>query len=144
MRSHYPRTVAEVLDPQKRYKPAALRAVRAFARLRPFAGTVAERQVKFQVLNRALAEAYCVEAPNLVFETNEERDSGASCYVPATNTVILQGRLSVVSFLHEWGHRLYGRSERTACRWSINLFRRCFPRSFSRCRFDGHMLRATR
>ena len=49
------------------------------------------------------------------------------------------GRLSVVTFLHEFGHAL-GYGERGACRWSINLFRRCFPRSFARCRQAGHTL----
>lgn len=138
----YPNSVAEVVDPRKRFKPAALRAVRAFARSRPFFGSVAERQEKFRVLNAALANAYGVAEPKLVFGTDQSRDSGSSCYIPRLNTIILRGRLSVVTFLHEWGHRLHGRSEYKACRWSLNLFRRCFPKSWSRLRFDGHMVRA--
>jgi hypothetical protein len=140
----YPRSVAEVLDPDKGYKSAALRAVGEFARSKPWRGTVAERQEKFRSLNAALAVAYGVSEPCLVFEIDERRDSGGSCYVPATQRIILRGRLSVVSYLHEFAHFRFGRSERTACRWSNNLFRRCFPRSWSRLTFDGHMVRAKR
>ena len=60
-------------------------------------------------------------------------------YHPATHTITLEGRLSVVTFLHEFGHaRGYG--ERGACRFSINPFRRVFPRLFARCRRVGHTL----
>jgi hypothetical protein len=44
-----------------------------------------------------------------------------------------------VTFLHEFAHAR-GFDERQACRWSINLFRRCFPRSFASCRQVGHTL----
>lgn len=144
MSINYPRTVAEVLDSKKQYKPAVLRAVRAFARSKPWRGTVPERQGKFRSLHAALAAAYGVPAPILVFETDDAVGSGASSYSPATDTIAVCGRLSVVTFLHEWGHRLFGRSERKAVSWSINLFRRCFPKSFAHCGHDGHMLRARR
>ena len=135
---NYP-TVAEVLDPNRRYKPAVLRALRAFAKSKPWAGSIEERQAKFRTLHSALAAAYYLEAPKLIFG-DPERDSGSSCFIPSANTIILHG-LSVVSFLHEFAHFLFGRSEQKACSWSINVFRRCFPKSFSRCRFDGQMLR---
>lgn len=138
----YPSSVEEVLDPNKRYRRAALRAVKAFARSKPYVGTIAERKAKFRILNAALAAAYDLPAPRLVFETNETRDSGSSCFVPANDTIILRGRLSVVSYLHEFAHFRFGRSEVQACRWSINLFRRCFPRSWVRVTFEGHMVRA--
>lgn len=139
---NYPESVAEVLDETITYKPAVLRAVRCFAKMKPWRGTVEERQEKFRWLNRALAEAYGVEEPRLVFGTDESRDSGSSCYIPSLNTIILRGTLSFVTFAHEWAHRLFGRSEHQAARWSINLFRRVFPKSFARCRWDGHMVRA--
>src|SRR5688572_23068258 len=104
MSTNYPRTVAEVLNPQKRFKPDVLRAVRAFARSKPWRGSVAERQDKFRMLNAALAAAYAIEPPQLVFGTDEAHSSGSSCYMPAMDTMMLRGRLSVVTFLHEWGH----------------------------------------
>ena len=137
-RANYPATVQEVLDPAVRFKPAALRAVRAFARSKPWRGTFAERWEKFITLRQALSEVYGI-APILEFWGEEGGHSGSSCFVPRRNTIILRGRLSVVTFLHEFAHAR-GADERQACRWSINLFRRCFPRSFARCRAVGHTL----
>ena len=45
----------------------------------------------------------------------------------------------MLTYLHEFAHAR-GYDERGACRWSLNLFRRCFPRSFARCRPVGHTL----
>lgn len=142
MNNDYPNTVLECLQPNRKYSPAVLRAVKAFARSKPWRGTVTERQEKFRTLNNALAAAYSVEPPILEFG-DPDADSGSSCFIPATNTIRLVG-LSVVSFLHEVAHARFGASERTACIWSINLFARIFPKSFARCRHDGHMLRAPR
>lgn len=138
-RANYPRTVREVLSDMK-FKPAALRAVRAFAWSKPWRGTIAERKAKFRRLNRDLARAYGLPKPRLVFHHVEaDRFSGASCYRPAVHTITLAGRLSVVTFLHEFAHAR-GYDERQACRWSLNLFRRVFPRSFARCQSDAHTL----
>jgi hypothetical protein len=141
MSHDYPSTVAEILNLNKKFKPAVLRAVKAFARSKPWRGTIAERQDKFRQANRRLARAFNVVEPILLFETDERQDSGASCYIPGTRTIVLRGKLSITTFFHEVFHHVYGPDERVACD-SINLFRRCFPRSFARCRHDGHMLRS--
>jgi hypothetical protein len=139
-RPNYPATVPEVLDPAFRFKPAALRAVRAFARSKPWRGTLAQRKNKFRRLNRRLAAAYGIARPRLVFAgVAAGTPSGASNYRPASHTITLAGKLSVVTYLHEFGHAR-GFDERRTCCWSINLFRRCFPRSFARCRAVGHTL----
>lgn len=128
----YPRTVAEVLDDTITYRPAVLAAMRTFRRARPWVGTPRARGAKLRALNDALALAYGIDAPRL-------RTGGtAASYSPGTHTITLD-RLSVVTFLHEFGHAL-GKNERQTCRWSINLFRRVFPRSFARLRARGHML----
>jgi len=140
----YPATVAEVLDApvRVRFRRATLRAVRRFARSRPWHGDEAHRFEKFRRLNRDLALVYGIRRPLLMGERIGARDEivrGNGSYQPATHTIRLVGRLSVVTFLHEFGHAL-GFDERRTCRWSINLFRRCFPRSFGSCRQVGHML----
>src|SRR5687768_3544547 len=102
---NYPETVQEVLDPNLKFKPAALRAVRAFARSKPWRGTMAQRKAKFRRLNRALARAYGMAEPRLTFH-NVEADgfSGSSRYRPGLHWIALSGRLSVVTFLHEFAH----------------------------------------
>lgn len=137
---HYPARVEDVLDPTLGFDPKVLRSVKRFAQSRPWGGSLSERQAKFQQLHADLAMAFGVPPPRLILAQPDASDSSRSCYIPAIDTIIMRG-LSVVTFLHEWGHRLHGASEVSACRWSINLFRVCFPRSFARCRFDGHMLR---
>src|SRR5204863_9906705 len=102
---NYPATVQEVLDPGLKFKPAALRAVRAIARSGPWRGSVARRKGKFRRLNRDLAAAYGVPEPRLAFRGVEAgADSGGSSYRPAAHTITLAGRLSVVTYLHEFAH----------------------------------------
>ena len=140
--SDYPQTLQDIgLDPNAKFKPAALRAVRRFAASKPWRGTLEERRAKFETLNRDLGEAYGVEPPLLVVAGRGEGDSGASSYCPVTNTITMRGRLSVITFLHEWGHRFHGRSEHKACRWSLNIFRKVFKKSWLRLSFEGHMAR---
>jgi hypothetical protein len=139
-RRNYPATVAEVLDPALTFRPAALRAVRTFARSKPWRGSIAARKEKFRRLNRDLAAAYTIAEPRLVFAGVEAgTDSGASNYRPAAHAITLAGKLSVLTYLHEFAHAR-GADERQACRWSINLFAHCFPRSFARCRAVAHTL----
>jgi hypothetical protein len=129
---NYPATVAEVLSDTRTYRPDALRALRAFRSTKPWRGTAAERRAKFRRLHRELCGVYGVR-PRLTFSARE-----VACYVPVQDRINLP-RLSVVTYLHEFAHTR-GADERQACRWSINLFRRVFPRSFARCRQVGHML----
>jgi hypothetical protein len=137
-RANYPATVHEVLDPAMTFNPAALRAVRALAHSKPWRGTLGRRRQKFRRCLAALSAAYGIPEPRLDF-VGGGGESFASHYEPARHRIVLWGRLSVVTFLHEFAHAR-GADERRACRWSINLFRRCFPRSFARCRAVGHTL----
>lgn len=139
IRRDYPETVIEVVDATMRFKPAALRAVRCFAQSSPWRGSLDERKEKFLTLNLALAEAYCIAEPDLRFGCIDGSSSGDSHYIPARRCIVLVGKLSVVTFLHEFAHAR-GMGERNACRWSINLFRRCFPRQYARLVGRGHML----
>src|SRR5688500_4454319 len=119
-RMNYPATVAEVLDNAMTFRPAALRAVRALARAKPWRGSDADRRAKFRRRHAALCRVYGVR-PRLTIGRG-----GVACYIPARDRVNLPG-LSVVTYLHEFAHAR-GMDERRACRWSVNLFRRCFPR----------------
>jgi hypothetical protein len=134
-RRNYPSTVQEVLDPALTFKPAALRGVRAFARSKPWRGTPAERRAKFQTLHDELCRVYGLTT-KLTMRVWRLRNFPH--YLPGEDRIVLP-QLSVVTYLHEFAHAR-GADEWQACRWSINLFRRCFPRSFARCRFVGHTL----
>jgi hypothetical protein len=141
MNRDYPKTVAEVIDDRMRFKPAVLTALRAFKASHPWRGSFEQRHEKFRKLYADLSAAYNIKPPRLIFGNDHVSDSGRSAYLPQMRTVILRGRLSVVTALHEYAHVL-GKDERGACMWSLNLFKRCWPRLFARCRHEGHMVRA--
>jgi hypothetical protein len=136
---NYPETVLEVLNPPVKFRPDVVEAVKRFALSKPYRGTLEERMEKFLGLHGELCGIYSKQT-RLTFADIDGGDSGGSYYRPATDTITVTGKLSVVTYLHEFAHAL-GRDERGAVRWSVNLFRLCFPRSFARCVAVGHVLR---
>ena len=63
------------------------------------------------------------------------------CYCPNKKTIYLnKDNPSILTALHETSHFLHGKSELTACRWSIHLFKTCFPKLFNNLKWEGHML----
>lgn len=140
----YPATVQEVLDDGMTFRAAALAALRAFRNSHPWRGSIDERHQKIRRLHGDLCAAYGLHPqPRLVFGNDHVSCSGGSCYIPSLNVIVLRGRLSITTYLHEFGHAR-GMNERQATGWSINLFRRVWPKLFGRCRHEGHMLRAPR
>ena len=143
-RTGYPETVAECLNGEMKFRRGVVGAVKTFKRAGPWRGTLATRKRKFRRLNKALADVYAVPVPELRFEGIDGSFSGASsCLRGEANrpaVITMCGKLSVVTYLHEFAHAL-GRDERGACKWSVNLFRRVFPRQYARLHADGHTLR---
>lgn len=62
-------------------------------------------------------------------------------YYPAFQTIVGDYESpSIISALHELGHHFYGSSELLACRYSVGLFKECFPASYGKLVWKGHML----
>lgn len=140
----YPASLDEVIRDVK-YKRETLAALRRFKRSSPWKGTFAARLGKFIGLHNDLCRIYGVDVELFIDPSIlENSHSGRSNFNPALNVITLHGRLSVLTFLHEWGHVLKGSSEHKACVWSVNLFRRVFPANFDRLRDNarGHFLAA--
>ena len=138
----YPATAQECLDPNAKFRPEVLRAVRAFRRAKPWRGTQQERIIKFARLHQQLCQIYRLPVELRFAIGDVESDSGHSHFNRAARKIVLSGRLSVITYLHEFAHARFGPSERKAVTWSLNLFRRTFPRSFARLQFEGHMARS--
>jgi len=140
----YPRSLAEVIS-DVNYKPETLRSLEAFKTSNPWKGIIPARMEKFQRLHEDLCSIYNVDV-QICFDPSImlNESSGRSNYNPIDNMITLHGKLSVLTFLHEWGHVLKGRSEHKACRWSVNLFRKIFPDNFERLysNANGHFLGA--
>jgi len=126
--SDIPSSVEDVLDDSATFQPAALAAVKALARSKPWTGTDAERLEKFNACAAALASAYSAPAWTIIIGEPGQFD--------AQQHVFPLEKLSVVSFLHAMA-LIRGCNRFSAYRWSINIFRRCFPKSYARCRHDG-------
>lgn len=127
-----------ILDDTVTFKPPVLEAVRDLARTKPWQGSVPARQEKIRAVHAALCEAYEKKIA-LEFETAAE-DSGESYYAPQTKTIVLKGRISVVTYLQMFGYAVFGPRVEKVVVWSVNLFRRKFPISWGRCHFEGHMV----
>jgi len=140
----YPASLDEVIRDVK-YKRETFAALRRFKRSNPWKGTFPVRLGKFIELHSDLCRIYGVDIELFIDPSIlENSHSGRSNFNPALNTITLYGKLSVLTFLHEWGHVLKGSSEHKACVWSVNLFRRVFPDNFNRLRDNarGHFLAA--
>lgn len=139
-KEEYPKTVKEVLDDTIVYRKSVHQAIRVFKKLNPWRGNNDQIKSKFGILNSYLANAYNISEPQLVFV--KEFVFGPCCF-PKSNLIILtpedDGRYSVVTYLHEFGHIL-GKNEKETCRWSINLFRLHFPKSYEKLEHNGHVL----
>ncbi|NQT91430.1 MAG: hypothetical protein HQ559_01620 [Lentisphaerae bacterium] len=136
---NYPADGATCIDDNLKYRSATTDAVDVFKRSHPYRGTLVERKRKFRSLHRKLNAVYGRRTKLNTRLVDGEGHSGSSNYSPHDDRITLSGKLSVVTYLHEYAHAL-GRDERGACRWSLNLFKRAFPRSFARVHFDGHCL----
>ena len=56
--------------------------------------------------------------------------SGSSYYDSHRKVIVLCGSLSLITYLHEFAHAR-GWDEIKAVRWSLSLFKRCFPKMFA-------------
>jgi hypothetical protein len=138
-RANYPATVNEVIR-ERTFKPECLRALREFRRSKAWQGTIKERKAKFLALHAKLCEVYGLRTTLKFSQISEpEAPTGNGCYIPAHNVIVLVGKLSVVTYLHEFAHAR-GADERVAVSWSVGLFRRFFPRSYANCEHAGHVL----
>jgi len=139
VRDAYPATVLEVLDDEITYPDELIRVMRIFSASKPWSGSIEARKRKFSDVNRLMATACRMETPTLTFGSLDGGSSGSSYYSPSEHRITMTGKLSVVTFLHEFAHAL-SMDEQDACKWSINLFRKSFPNQYSRLVHVGHTL----
>ncbi len=106
-----------------------LKALGKFKEMDCWKGKIKERKEKFLWLNEELNKAFNRNT-NLEFQVPNKfslwYSSGESCYDRDTDTIIIIGRLSVITYLHEYAHAL-GYNEEMAIEWSREWFRIVFP-----------------
>jgi hypothetical protein len=113
--------------------PQEINALRHFKAMNPWSGSVETRKKKFLWLHREWNKIHN-ESWRLTFEVPNSCKkwtfSGSSYCNPATKSIILRGRLSVITFLHEWGHAL-GLTQLNAQSYAISLFKEVFPENMA-------------
>lgn len=137
VRGEYPSDGRSLLDDSMTFKPDAIRALRKFKREKTFRKSSGERLDAMRILVGELAEVYGLQSciNNLFFVENENSNGS---YSPISGEIVLRGKLSIITLLHEFAHAR-GYREYGAVRWSLNLFRKVYPRQFERLTFRGHM-----
>jgi hypothetical protein len=133
----YPTETQILADPQPTYKPEVLRFVREWKRT--FVGRRRTREAIVALLS-GLGDLYR-KPVRIEFISYAILVGGMSD--PVAGVIYLPDAtdgFSILTALHEFGHHRFGASELKACRWSVGLFRKVFPRTFARAHFEGHML----
>lgn len=141
-RANYPATLNECIDPDMKHRREVVRAVKAFKRANPYRGTLSERKEKFRALHRELCTIYDLNSQLNFVNVRLGNHTGNGCCNIETKDITLFEKLSVITYLHEVAHAVFGSCERQAVRWSINLFRKTFPDQFARLSQDGHCARS--
>lgn len=139
--SEYPATAKEVLNPPVVFRQSVVDAMKVFKAEKPYRGSLEERMGKFMRLHQKLNAIYSKNT-RLVFDSIGDEDSGSSHYNQPNDSIVLQGKMSIITYLHEYSHVINGRSEKKAVRWSLNLFRKTFPKLFEKLKFEGYVGRA--
>jgi len=118
-----------------------IEALRVLKQMNPWSGSPEEIETKFKWLLEELNRIYAKET-RLIFEVpkrEEERyPSWESYYDRSTDTIYLQGRYSVITFLHEYAHALGG-NEIEAQAWAVLHFFTVWPEKL-RAAKEGRIL----
>ena len=96
-----------------------------------------ENWVKMEEIG-LLIEALCVlykkKSPKIMLDTEYSYEIGRGViHLDYRNP-------SIISSLHELAHYFYGKSELKACRWSVWLFKECFPGLYKNLKWNKHLL----
>ncbi|GMT43050.1 MAG: hypothetical protein IEMM0002_1461 [bacterium] len=139
--ANYPDSVLEILDDEMKFKKGTVRALKNFRRfirknrLRGYNDPriILQRFYASKRLIEILSIIYRIPVPDVRLGkvSGEPASSGSSCYIPANHTIVLSGKLSVITLLHEFAHAR-GRNEREAVRFSVNLFKKVYPKQFNK------------
>jgi hypothetical protein len=132
-------TVASLINDRKTYSDDVIAATKAYARSKPWRGTIEERQAKLQTYHQALCAAYGVTIELEFQAINAVAPIGGLYVTPDRSKIVLQTKISLVNYLHAFT-KARGAGKRECFVWSINLFKRYFPKSFDRAEKVGPYL----
>ena len=139
---------AMLINEYLEYKPETAELMAKWKEMKPFQPKEFNEEnkdlkaKKFKWLNDKLSIIYGITPPKVVIGVMSEESWGTegssttSSFNRSSNTITLDGKFSVVTFLHEYGHAR-GFDEIDAILWSSNLYKRTFPVLFTRIQMGG-------
>jgi len=137
------------MNPMKRVETPqdskVLEVLREFKAMNPWKGTVGERIDKFVWLHGELCKIFNKKvhlAFDIPADTKDWYSSEGSYYtigLDGREWMVLQGRLSVITYLHEFAHAL-GMDQQEAQEWATSIFRQVFPEKYKKLRNVGGMM----
>lgn len=122
----------EIMNPIVAFKPVTVNAVMDW-KLNFFPNwNTKSNEEKLTALEYLIQKLCVVYGENVGVNKYSDRFS----FSGDENTINLdKENPSIVSTLHEFRHKINGSSEASACRWSVQLFKKCFPKSFDKLMF---------
>lgn len=138
--SSYP-TKEEIMDGTPTHKASVIAMVKLWKKeiWFPLRATEPTDEQKFRAL-KTLLERIATECYQKPVEVDYQPDVPSCMYQPSNNRITINSSLSILSSLHELSHHLFGASEHKACRWSVHLFKKTFPKAYSQLEWKGHTL----
>lgn len=122
-----------------KFRIGVIPAMRDFKAKYPYSVGMEARRQGLAVLLETLSGIYEIEEPELEFTEPEKETSWESYYSEDSHKIVMVGKLSIITFLHEFAH-CRGFDEVEAVKWSLSLFKRIFPIAFDKLTKDKHML----
>lgn len=122
-----------------KFKQGVIPIMRLFKQNCPYKLGEENRKQGLIALNQFLSAIYQIECPLLAFEDINDEHSFGSSYDEFENKITLRGKLSIITFLHEFAHAR-GADEERAVLWSLSLFKRIYPIAFGQLVADKHTL----
>lgn len=121
------------------YKPELLEALRGYRHEKPWRGTLAERIAKLGRLHDKLCPqfdcGYALDSSRIP-EPEERHGNGGLRHDHGASSIVLVGKLSVVTYLYCFGMVIFNRDRLKANAWAVGLYRRIFRRSAARMNFQ--------
>jgi len=128
-----------IWDDYMKFKRGVIPALMKFKQECPYSAGVEKRKEGLMELLEEFETVYGMAAPILEFTEPEKNYSYESHYIPEEHKIVMVGKLSIITFLHEFAHS-QGKDEVSAVKWSLSLFKRCFPRAFVKLVANAHMM----
>lgn len=129
----------EIMGTPHTHKPEVIKLVKSWKR-EYWKNVKGESDEQKFIALKALLQRIASEAYQRPVEVDYQPDVPSCCYHPQMNRITVNKSLSIISSLHELAHHLFGPSELKACRWSVWLFKKTFPKAYDQLEWRGHML----